>query len=211
MRSDVPPDYAVVMEALRSMHGLTMLERRENPYDVLIATILSQRTRDETTERVFQAVRARWPDAPALASADEDELDSVIHSIGFHRAKARGLIAAARALVERHDGEVPRSMELLLDLPMVGRKTANCVLVYGFSEPAIPVDTHVHRISNRLGWVETRHPEETERALEVLLPREHWLEINQLMVRHGKRVCHPQRPRCGECQVAPHCARAGVG
>jgi len=210
MGSDVPPDYASVMEALRSMHGPTMLERRENPYDVLVATILSQRTRDETTERVFQAVKARWPDAASLATADEDELDVVIHSIGFHRAKARGLIAAARALVERHGGRVPRSMELLLELPMVGRKTANCVLVYGFAEPAIPVDTHVHRISNRLGWVETRHPEETERALEAILPREHWLEINQLMVRHGKRVCHPQWPRCGECQVAPDCARAGV-
>ncbi len=206
----MPPDYASVMEALRSMHGLTMLERRESPYDVLVATILSQRTRDETTERVFQDVKARWPDASSLAAADEDELDAVIHSIGFHRSKAQGLIATAKALEERHDGQVPESMEDLLELPLVGRKTANCVLVYGFAEPAIPVDTHVHRISNRLGWVETRHPEETERALVEILPREHWLEINQLLVRHGKRVCHPQRPRCGECQVSPHCARAGV-
>jgi endonuclease-3 len=206
----VSPDYAVVMEVLRSMHGPTMLERRENPYDVLVATILSQRTRDETTERVFQDVKARWPDAASLALANEDQLDSVIHSIGFHRAKARGLIGAARALEDRHGGKVPRSMDELLELPMVGRKTANCVLVYGFSEPAIPVDTHVHRISNRLGWVTTRSPEETERALETILPREHWLEINQLMVRHGKRVCNPQRPRCTECQVRPHCARAGV-
>jgi endonuclease-3 len=206
----VPPDYASVMEALRSMHGPTMLERRESPYDVLVATILSQRTRDETTERVFQDVRARWPDATSLAAADEDELDAVIHSIGFHRAKARGLIAAARALEERHGGEVPRELDQLLELPMVGRKTANCVLVYGFAEPAIPVDTHVHRISNRLGWVVTKAPEDTERALAEILPREHWLEINQLMVRHGKRVCHPQWPRCGECQVRPHCARAGV-
>jgi endonuclease-3 len=206
----VPPDYASVMDALRSMHGPTMLERRETPYDVLVATILSQRTRDETTERVFGDVKERWPDAKSLAAADEDELDSVIHSIGFHRAKARGLIAAAHALEERHGGRVPMDMDLLLELPMVGRKTANCVLVYGFSEPAIPVDTHVHRISNRLGWVETRYPEDTERSLTELLPREHWLEINQLMVRHGKRVCHPQRPRCEECQVRPHCARVGV-
>ncbi len=206
----MPPDYASVMEALRSMHGLTMLERRESPYDVLVATILSQRTRDETTERVFQDVKARWPDAASLAAADEDELDAVIHSIGFHRTKARGLIAAARVLEERHGGEVPRDMDQLLGIPMVGRKTANCVLVYGFAEPAIPVDTHVHRISNRLGWVETRNPEDTEQALTGLLPREHWLEINQLMVRHGKRVCQPQRPRCDGCQVRPHCARVGV-
>jgi endonuclease-3 len=210
MEVAVPPDYASVLEALRSMHGLTMLERRENPYDVLVATILSQRTRDETTEWVFQDVKARWPDAASLAAADEDELDAVIHSIGFHRAKARGLIATARALEDRHAGQVPTSMDDLLELPMVGRKTANCVPVYGFAMPAIPVDTHVHRISNRLGWVETRHPEETEHALAGILPRKHWLEINQLMVRHGKRVCNPQRPLCGECQVAPHCSRVGV-
>jgi endonuclease-3 len=206
----VSPDFTHVMEALRRMHDLTMLERRSSPYDVLIATILSQRTKDETTERVFQAVKARWPDAVALASADEDQVDAVIHSIGFHRQKARGIIGAALALLERHDGRVPRSMDDLLELPMVGRKTANCVLVYGFSEPAIPVDTHVHRISNRLGWVDAASPEATERELEGVLPREHWLEINQLLVRHGKRVCLPQRPRCGECEVMPHCQRRGV-
>ena len=206
----MPPDYAHVMEALRRMHDLTMLERRSSPYDVLIATILSQRTKDETTERVFRAVKARWPDADALANADEDEVDGIIHSIGFHRQKARGIIGAARALLERHNGEVPTSMDDLLELPMVGRKTANCVLVYGFREPAIPVDTHVHRISNRLGWVRTNSPEATERELEGVLPREHWLEINQLLVRHGKRVCLSQRPRCGECVVMPHCERRGV-
>ncbi len=210
MEVAVPPDYAPVMEAMRQMHGVTMLERRSSPYDVLIATILSQRTRDETTERVFRDVKARWPDVTSLAAADEDEVDAVIHSIGFHRQKARAIIATARQLEERHDGQVPSSMDELLELPMVGRKTANCVLVYGFAEPAIPVDTHVHRISNRLGWVETRTPEDTERALVEMLPREHWLEINQLMVSHGKTVCQPQRPRCGQCRVAPHCARAGV-
>jgi endonuclease-3 len=206
----VPPDFPKVIEGLRSMHDLTMLERRSSPFDVLIATILSQRTKDETTERVFQAVKARWSDADALASADEDEVDEVIHSIGFHRQKARGIIGTAKALLDQHGGVVPTSMEELLELPMVGRKTANCVLVYGFDEPAIPVDTHVHRISNRLGWVATRSPEQTEVALAAILPREHWLEINQLMVRHGKRVCLPRRPRCGECQVEPHCARRGV-
>ena len=206
----MPPDFDPVVEAMRRMHGLTMLDKRESPYDVLIATILSQRTRDETTDRVFKDVKARWPTAEGLAAADEDEVDAVIHSIGFHRTKAKGIIGAAHALVEHHDGEVPRSLDLLLELPMVGRKTANCVLVYGFLESAIPVDTHVHRISNRLGWVETRTPEETERALEGILPREHWIDINRLMVRHGKRVCLPQRPRCTTCEVRPHCAREGV-
>ncbi len=206
----MPPDYSPVMEAMRQMHGVTMLERRSSPYDVLIATILSQRTRDETTEWVFRDVKARWPDVTSLAAADEDEVDAVIHSIGFHRQKARAIIATAKQLEELHDGQVPSTMDELLELPMVGRKTANCVLVYGFGEPAIPVDTHVHRISNRLGWVETRTPEGTERALVEVLPREHWLEINQLMVSHGKTVCQPQRPRCGQCRVEPYCVRAGV-
>jgi len=210
MEDAVPPDYSPVMEAMRQMHGVTMLERRSSPYDVLIATILSQRTRDETTEWVFRDVKARWPDAASLAAADEDEVDAVIHSIGFHRQKARAIIATAKQLEERHDGQVPSTMDELLELPMVGRKTANCVLVYGFGEPAIPVDTHVHRISNRLGWVETRTPEGTERVLVEVLPREHWLEINQLMVSHGKTVCQPQRPRCGQCRVEPYCVRAGV-
>jgi endonuclease-3 len=210
MEDAVPPNYSPVMEAMRQMHGVTMLERRSSPYDVLIATILSQRTRDETTEWVFRDVKARWPDVTSLAAADEDEVDAVIHSIGFHRQKARAIIATAKQLEEMHDGQVPSTMDELLELPMVGRKTANCVLVYGFGEPAIPVDTHVHRISNRLGWVETRTPEGTERALVEVLPREHWLEINQLMVSHGKTVCQPQRPRCGQCRVEPYCVRAGV-
>jgi endonuclease-3 len=206
----VPPAYDEVISALERMHGLTMLERRSSPYDVLIATILSQRTRDETTERVFQAVKSRWPSPRDLASADEDDVDAVIHSIGFHRQKARGIIGAAKTLVEQHDGEVPTAIDDLLDLPMVGRKTANCVLVYGFGEPAIPVDTHVHRISNRLGWVDTRSPETTEKALAKILPQEFWLPINRLMVRHGKRVCLPQKPRCSLCEVRPHCRRVGV-
>ncbi len=177
---------------------------------MLIATILSQRTRDETTDRVFREVKARWSDAASLADADVEEVDRVIHSIGFHRQKARAIVATAAALMERHGGVVPRSVEELVELPMVGRKTANCVLVYGFKEPAIPVDTHVHRISNRLGWVRTSDPEETERVLAEVLPREHWLEVNRLMVDHGKRVCLPQRPRCDACPVLSQCARVGV-
>lgn len=206
----VPPDFAHVVDELRRAHGLTMLERRRTPFDVLIATILSQRTRDETTERVFRALKERWPDARSLASAEVAEVDQVIHSIGFHHAKARAVVEVSRALLDHHGGEVPRSTEELLELPMVGRKTAGCVLVYAFREPAIPVDTHVHRISNRLGWVSTRTPDATERTLMELLPQELWLDLNRLMVRHGKRICLPQRPRCAECPIVSECARVGV-
>ncbi len=188
-----------------------MLDGHSEPFDVLIATILSQRSRDETTERVFRLLKARWPDATSLASADVDEVDRVIHSIGFHSQKARGVVGAARALVERHGGRVPASKEALMELPMVGPKTAGCVLVYAFGQAsAIPVDTHVHRISNRLGWVRTRSPERTELDLERRVPRDLWLDLNSLFVDHGKRVCLPQRPRCGQCPVRRMCARVGV-
>lgn len=188
-----------------------MLDGHSEPFDTLIATILSQRTRDETTDRVFAALKRRWPDAPSLAAADVDEVDSVIHSIGFHRQKARGVVAAARGLMERHGGEVPATKEELMALPMVGPKTAGCVLVYAFGEAsAIPVDTHVHRISNRLGWVRTRTPEATEEALERRVPRDLWLDLNSLFVDHGKRVCLPRNPRCGECPVRRRCRRVGV-
>jgi endonuclease-3 len=205
------PQYRRVVNALRELHGPTMLDGHSEPFDVLIATILSQRSRDETTERVFRLLKARWPDAASLAAADVDEVDKAIHSIGFHRQKARGVVAAARALVERHGGSVPASREALMALPMVGPKTAGCVLVYAFGEAtAIPVDTHVHRISNRLGWVRTSGPERTELELERRVPRDLWLDLNSLFVDHGKHVCLPRRPRCGECTVRRMCARVGV-
>ena len=207
----MPPDYRGTVAALRRRHGPTMLDGHSEPFDTLIATILSQRTRDETTDRVFAALKRRWPDAPSLAAADVDEVDSVIHSIGFHRQKARGVVAAARGLMERHGGVVPATKEELMALPMVGPKTAGCVLVYAFGEAsAIPVDTHVHRISNRLGWVRTRTPEATEEALERRVPRDLWLDLNSLFVDHGKRVCLPRNPRCGECPVRRRCRRVGV-
>lgn len=216
MRTAVPrrrprPQYRRVITALRQLRDPTMLDGHSEPFDVLIATILSQRSRDETTERVFRSLKARWPDAASLASANLDEVDRVIHSIGFHRQKARGVVSAARALVERHGGEVPASRDALMELPMVGPKTAGCVLVYAFGEAtAIPVDTHVHRISNRLGWVRTTSPERTELELERRVPRDLWLDLNSLFVDHGKRVCLPQRPRCGQCPVRGMCARVGV-
>ncbi|MEM3086142.1 MAG: endonuclease III [Halobacteria archaeon] len=186
----------------------------EEPFKVLIATILSQRTRDENTERAARALFARYATPEAIESAPPSELGRLIRPAGFYNQKSRVLREVCRVLRERHGGRVPPSLEELLALPGVGRKTANCVLVYGFGKPAIPVDTHVHRISNRLNWVRTRTPEETEDALVASIPRRYWLDLNELFVRFGQEVCRPVGPRCGECDFTwcpsrTHFVRAG--
>lgn len=177
----------------------------EDPFEVLVGTILSQRTRDEVTYEVTKRLMARFPDAPSLARGRVSEVRAVIRRVGFYNQKAPRLVEVAQRLVEEHGGRVPDDLEALLALPGVGRKTANCVLVYGFARQAIPVDTHVHRISNRLGLVRTRAPEETERALTRVLPRASWLEWNELIVSYGKAVCRPVGPRCWECVLEPLC------
>jgi endonuclease-3 len=180
-------------------------DHAETPFQVLIGTILSQRTRDEATDRASASLFARFPDADRLARAPIAEVERLIHPVGFYRAKARNLRACSRALLARYGGAVPTSMEELLTLPGVGRKTANCVLVFGFGEPAIPVDTHVHRIANRLGIVRTRSPEATEEALREVVPRPYWVPLNPLLVQHGQNLCRPNNPKCLECPILPWC------
>ena len=177
----------------------------EDPFRVLIATVLSQRTRDEVTSRAERALFGKFGDAKSISRAGIGEIENLIRNVGFYRAKARAIREISREILSRFDGRVPEDLESLLSLPLVGRKTANCVLVFGFGKPAIPVDTHVHRISNRLGWVRTRTPEETETALSKLIPRVRWLDVNELMVTHGKNVCKPLNPRCDICPIARYC------
>lgn len=176
-----------------------------DPFRILIGTILSQRTRDErtalATERLFKVFKS-----PAdLAGAEVDQVRELIRPVGFYNMKARSVIKVAKQLVEEFDGEVPSEVEDLMSLPSVGRKTANCVLVYGFDKPAIPVDTHVHRIANRLGLVETKTPEETEAMLVEAVPKRYWLELNELFVRFGQTTCKPIGPKCGECTLRASC------
>lgn len=203
---------APVLEALAGRYPLTMLggwkARRTRPFRQLIGTILSARSRDEMTDRIAKALFRRFPSARALARADLRVVERILKPIGFYRTKARHVTGAAREVLRL--GEVPRTMEGLLELPGVGRKVASCVLVYAFGRPAIPVDTHVHRVSNRLGWVRTRTPEETERRLRGIVPRRLWLILNEVLVAHGKAVCRPIGPRCGECPVRRSCTRRGV-
>lgn len=187
-----------------TLRKVARTEKRD-PFKVLIATILSQRTRDENTDRATKQLFAKFSSAKALTQAPLRTVEHLIHPSGFYRVKARGIKQVAQIVVNRHGGKVPKDLESLMELPMVGRKTANCVLVYGFGEPAIPVDTHVHRISNRLGIVKSKRPEQTEEKLLQYFKREHWIEVNELMVRFGKRICRPVRPRCSECSLKPYC------
>jgi len=182
----------------------------EDPFAVLVSTMISLRTKDEVTAAASARLLARAPDPAALAGLSAAAIARRIYPAGFYRTKARHLREAARLLIERHDGRVPEAMEELLELPGVGRKTANLVRNLGFGLPGICVDTHVHRISNRLGWVRTRTPLETEKALEARLPRRYWIPVNGLLVAFGQRTCTPQSPKCSQCPIRAHCARVGV-
>lgn len=178
----------------------------EDPFVVLVSTVLSQRTADPTTEAVSDALFERYPTAEALAQAPVEAIEAVIRPANFYRTKAEAIQEIARRVVHDHGGEVPRDLETLLELPRVGRKTANCVLVYGFGEPAIPVDVHCHRIPNRIGLIHTRDPRATEEALEDLVPQELWLQVNELFVRHGQTTCTPRNPDCASCNLTDLCS-----
>lgn len=196
--------------------------RHEEPFFVLISTVLSQRTRDENTEKASRNLFNVYNTPEELAAAPIPKIESLIKSVGFHRTKARNIKELSRIIVEEFNGKTPEEISELLSLPGVGRKTANCVLVYAYNKPAIPVDTHVHRISNRLGWVNSKSPEETEKQLEQGIQKKYWIKLNNLMVKFGQKICLPvlrasrkagcmqgqkalQKPGCGTCPLKNHC------
>ncbi|MGD0816975.1 MAG: endonuclease III [Methanomassiliicoccales archaeon] len=177
----------------------------KDPFHVLISTVLSQRTRDQNTYNASKALFARFDSPAMIASADMDELIGLVKPVGFPQAKAKAIKEICRRLHNDYDDKVPMDIEILLTFPMVGRKTANCVLSYGFGIPAICVDTHVHRISNRIGLVTTGSPDETEIALREIAPKELWCDINAVMIRFGQRICLPRKPKCDICSVSAAC------
>jgi len=199
-----------VSKMLKSIHpddktALDNVSSRRDPFKVLIATILSHRTRDEATKVAADNLFRVYSSAEKLAEADPKQIEQLIKPVGFYRVKARRIIEVSKIICERFGGVVPDDLEALMSLPSVGRKTANCVLVYGFGKPALPVDTHVHRISNRLGLVSTKTPEETEEALKRVIDEEYWVKINDLLVKFGQQICKPVKPRCGVCTLKPFC------
>jgi endonuclease-3 len=189
------------------MTALRELREAENgsPLSILIGTILSARTRDENTSAVVRKLFAKYKTAHALATARLSDVEKIIKSTGFYHVKAKRIIEVASIIDLKYSGKVPQTLEELLELPGVGRKTANCVLVYAFDKPAIPVDTHVHRISNRLGLVSTKSPEETEIDLMQKIPKKHWIRINDTFVMYGQNICKPISPTCKLCQIKSEC------
>jgi endonuclease-3 len=176
-----------------------------DPFRCLISTVLSQRTRDEVTYSATEKLFSRFGTPSEIACAGTDEIEALIREAGFYRTKAPRIKEIARIIQDEFKGKVPDNMETLLTLPGVGRKTANCVLVNGFGKDAIAVDTHVHRISNRLGLVTTKTPEETEKELYRTIPKEHWKYTNEFLVRFGQDICRPVGPKCGACPIIDLC------
>jgi endonuclease-3 len=188
----------------------SMQQEQATPFRILIATILSLRTKDTLTAVVAPRLFDVADTPETMLELSEERLVELIYPVGFYRNKARTIRQICAALLEQHSGEVPADLDTLLALPGVGRKTANLVLTAGFGLPGICVDTHVHRICNRWGYVQTRNPDATEMALRDKLPKEYWIPINGLLVTLGQNVCHPTSPKCSTCPVAEYCDRVGV-
>jgi endonuclease-3 len=189
----------------------TVAERhRRDPWAVLASTILSLRTKDEVTLIRSQALLERAPTPQKLLELSTEEIEKLIYPVGFYHTKARNLQKIAAIIMEAHGGQVPSGMDALLALPGVGRKTANLTLAEGFDIDSICVDVHVHRITNRLGALRSKNPEETEMLLREILPKKYWKRINLLLVLYGQRICRPLSPFCSRCVIARHCKRVGV-
>lgn len=187
-----------------------MSRESRDPFLVLIATVLSLRTRDEQTRDAANRLFALAHEPRTLLDLPTQTIEKAIFPVGFYRVKAHSIQAICKELLTRYDGRVPDDLDELLTLPGVGRKTANLVLTRGFGLPGICVDTHVHRICNRLGYLKTRSPEETEMELRRVLPLRHWIPLNDLLVAYGQNLCTPLSPWCSRCDVAHLCARTGV-
>jgi len=183
---------------------------RRDPWAVLVSTILSLRTKDEVTLAASKRLLEIAGTPQKLNAIKEEKIAKMIYPVGFYRNKASSLKKIATILIEQYNGEVPSSMEKLLALPGVGRKTANLVLTEAFDLDGLCVDIHVHRISNRCGWLSSKTPEETEMTLRKILPRNYWKRINYLLVLYGQKLCRPVSPFCSQCVIKKHCLRNGV-
>ncbi len=186
--------------ALRDLHNA-----ETGPFSILIGTILSARTKDETTTKAVKALFLKYKNPEDLANAKIKDVEKIIRSIGFFHVKSKRIIEVAKIIHQKYKDKVPEDLDTLVQLPGVGRKTANCVLVYAFEKPAIPVDIHVHRISNRLGLVDTKNPEDTEQELMKKIDKKYWIDINDTFVMYGQNICKPISPMCGVCKITKSC------
>ena len=196
MNSVKPPR----ITALRDLHNA-----ETGPFSILIGTILSARTKDETTTKAVKALFLKYKNPKDLANAKIKDVEKIIRSIGFFHVKSKRIIEVSKIIHKKYKDKVPEDLDTLVQLPGVGRKTANCVLVYAFEKPAIPVDIHVHRISNRLGLVDTKNPEETEQELMSKIDKKYWIDINDTFVMYGQNICKPISPMCDVCKIKKSC------
>jgi len=185
-------------------------QTNKDPYRVLIATVLSLRTKDQVTAKASRKLFAKADTPKAMLTLTQEDIQQLIYPVGFYRTKAKNILKISNILLDEHKGNVPNDMDTLLELPNVGRKTANLVLSEGFGIPAMCVDVHVHRISNRFGYIDTKNPFESEMALREKLPKKYWIEYNYLLVAFGQHTCAPISPWCSKCPVEKHCGKVGI-
>jgi endonuclease-3 len=191
-------------------HVTQVASKRRDPFRVLISTVLSLRTKDATTAAASDRLYALADTPEQILLLTPEQIEKAIYPVGFYHRKAQNILDICRILLEQYDGRVPDEIDELLKLPGVGRKTANLVVTLGYGKPGICVDTHVHRITNRWGYVHTKTPEQTEMALRAKLPPMYWIEFNDTLVAFGQNLCHPISPRCSVCPIFRFCDRVGV-
>ncbi len=189
---------------------VTTISRKKDPYKVLISTVLSLRTKDEVTHKASERLYQKASTPQEMVRLSPQEIERLIYPVGFYKRKAKNIIEISNILIEKYNGKVPDDIDELLKLPGVGRKTANLVVTLGYGKLGICVDTHVHRLSNRLGIVKTKTPKETEFALRKILPKKYWIEYNDLLVTWGQNICTPISPKCSMCKISSYCNKIGV-
>jgi len=187
-----------------------VVARQRDPFKVLVATLLSLRTKDETTREAAQRLFARADSPAGMIELGEDAIATLIYPVGFYRNKARTIAETAGEILTKYHGSVPDTVDELLKLKGVGRKTANLVVTLAYNKPGICVDVHVHRIANRLGYIHTKNPGQTETALREKLPEKYWIRLNDILVTFGQNLCKPVSPFCSRCPVRTYCSRAGI-
>ena len=210
---DIHDAIVIIREEIPKWEATTMAQVAEltrDPFRVLIGTILSLRTQDKTTHEACERLFALADTPESMLTLSEQAIDDAIYPVGFHVTKAQNILKICRILVEEYRGKTPDDLDALIMLPGVGRKTANLVVTLGFNKPGICVDTHVHRIFNRWGYVSTKMPDDTEFALRDKLPAEYWIPINDILVTYGQNLCKPISPHCSICRLTDYCDRTGV-
>jgi len=212
--NDIHEVIDILQEAIKQWPETTLAQvadqTRSAPFRILIGTVLSLRTKDETTAEACKRLFSLADSPETMVSLSEETIDNAIYPVGFHTTKAKNILAICRILIDEYNSRVPDEIDILVTLPGVGRKTANLVVTLGYDKPGICVDTHVHRISNRWGYVNTKNPEKTESALREKLPQKYWIGYNDLLVIYGQNLCKPISPFCSRCRLSSYCDRVDV-